>query len=159
MCRFFPCVIFIMFCLVFNSYMASCSLTCPYAKACWKGENSHGRPQKFFQGSGQRHYITRLCFFGCWRCNANGRSQNALLFLHHKKMPRETTRLIRIYFETFFKWSCIRVYHKAVLSVIRYSILLNWCINLIINVNSTMGAGRGERHPGFWKFHQKRLFS
>ena len=24
------------------------SLTCPYVKACCKGESSHGRPQKFF---------------------------------------------------------------------------------------------------------------
>jgi len=30
-----------------------------------------------------------------------------------KKMPHESTRSIRIYFEIFFKWSCIRVCHKG----------------------------------------------
>jgi len=35
-------------------------------------------------------------------------------------MPHESTRSFRIYFEIFFKWSCIRTCHKGVLSVIRY---------------------------------------
>jgi len=26
--------------------------------------------------------------------------------LHRKKIPRESTRFVRIYFEIFFKWSC-----------------------------------------------------
>ena len=43
-------------------------------------------------------------------------------FYTTKKMPHESTRSIRIYFEIFFKWNCIRVCHKSVLSVIRYSV-------------------------------------
>jgi len=42
-------------------------------------------------------------------------------FCTTKKMPHESMRSIRIYFEIFFKWSWIRVCHKGVLSVIRYS--------------------------------------
>jgi len=40
----------------------------------------HGRPQKFFQGT-----MSKFClsFTGCWQCNANGRSQNALPFVPH----------------------------------------------------------------------------
>jgi len=46
-------------------------------------------------------------FSVCWRCNANGRSQNVLLcFYATKKIPRESTRSIRIHFEIFWKWSC-----------------------------------------------------
>jgi len=40
----------------------------------------HGRAQKLFQG-GQCRFC--LSFSGCWRCNANGRSRNALPFLPH----------------------------------------------------------------------------
>jgi len=38
-------------------------------------------------------------------------------FYTTKKMPHESTRSIRIYFEIFFKWNCIRICHKGVLSV------------------------------------------
>jgi len=40
----------------------------------------NGRPQNFFQGE-----TSKFCssFSVWWRCNANGRSQNALPFLHH----------------------------------------------------------------------------
>jgi len=31
----------------------------------------------------------------CWRCNANGRSQNALSFLHYKEMPHVTVRITK----------------------------------------------------------------
>jgi len=41
-------------------------------------------------------------------------------FYATKKMPHESTRSIRIHFEIFFKWSCMRICHKVVLSVIRY---------------------------------------
>ena len=37
-----------------------------------------------------------------------------------KKMSHESTHSIRIYVETFFKWSCIRICHKGILFVIRY---------------------------------------
>jgi len=43
-------------------------------------------------------------------------------FYTTKKMPHESTRSIRTYFEIFFKWSCIGVpiCHNGVLSVILY---------------------------------------
>ena len=48
-----------------------------------------------------------------------------------KKMPHESTRSIRIYFEIFFKWSCIRVCHKCVAyflsSVTAFSELTHKC--------------------------------
>jgi len=37
----------------------------------------HGRPQKIFQGATSKFFLSSS---GCWRCNANGRSQNALPF-------------------------------------------------------------------------------
>ena len=48
-------------------------------------------------------------------------------FYTTKKMPHESTRSIRIYFEIFFKWSFIglRICNKGVLSLILY-VLLNW---------------------------------
>jgi len=55
-----------------------------------------------------------LSFSGYWRYNANGCSQNALLFYTTKKIPHESTCSIRIYFEIFFKWSCTRICHKGV---------------------------------------------
>jgi len=36
----------------------------------------------FFRGETSKFCLS---FLGCWRCNANGRSQNALTFLHHKE--------------------------------------------------------------------------
>jgi len=53
-----------------------------------------------------------LSFSGCWRCHENGRSQNALLFLHHKENLPWKQALFRIYFEIFFKWNC-RLYEFA----------------------------------------------
>jgi len=44
----------------------------------------HGRPQKLFQGGAKATFCVP-CFSGCWRCNAHGRSQNGLLFQHHKE--------------------------------------------------------------------------
>jgi len=41
----------------------------------------HGRLQKFFQVGAT--LIFCLSFSGCWRCNANGLSQNVLPFLPH----------------------------------------------------------------------------
>jgi len=55
-----------------------------------------------------------LSFSGCWRYNANGCLQIALLFYTTKKMPHKSTCSIRIYFEIFFKWNCIRIFHKCV---------------------------------------------
>jgi len=37
----------------------------------------------FSKGAGNVIILLRLYFLGCWRCNASGRSQNALLFLHY----------------------------------------------------------------------------
>ena len=42
----------------------------------------HGRPQKFFQGEAKSTFC--LPSSGCWRCDANGHTQNASLFRHHK---------------------------------------------------------------------------
>jgi len=42
--------------------------------------NSHGRPQKFFQGG---NIDNLLSFSGCWLFNASVRSQNSLHLLHH----------------------------------------------------------------------------
>ena len=42
----------------------------------------HGRPQKFFQGVTSKFCLS---FSVYWRCNANGRLQNALPFPHHKE--------------------------------------------------------------------------
>jgi len=53
-----------------------------------------------------------LSYLGCWRCNANGRSQNLSCFYTTKKIPRESMCSIRIYFEIFFEWSC-RLYQFA----------------------------------------------
>jgi len=39
----------------------------------------HGSPQKFFKGGTWKFWLS---FSGCWRYSANGRSQNALPFLH-----------------------------------------------------------------------------
>jgi len=41
----------------------------------------HERLQKFFQRGATSIFC--LSFSCCWRCNANGRSQNALHFLPH----------------------------------------------------------------------------
>jgi len=35
---------------------------------------------------------------GCWRCNACGPSQKALLFLHHKEMPNVTATVTKMCF-------------------------------------------------------------
>ena len=43
---------------------------------------SHGPPQKFFQVGAKSIFSSSSS--GCWRCNANGRTQNASLFSHHK---------------------------------------------------------------------------
>jgi len=39
-------------------------------------------------------------------------------FYTTKKMPHESMRSIRIYFEIFFKWSCTLICHKPALSLI-----------------------------------------
>jgi len=39
----------------------------------------HARQQKFFHGEGNVDIL--LIFSGCWRCNANGLSQNTFPFL------------------------------------------------------------------------------
>jgi len=58
-------------------------------------------------------------------------------FYTTKKIPHESTRSIRIYFEIFFKWSC-RLYEFATKVYLHSSIqrLLNWRINVVIIVNS-----------------------
>jgi len=42
-----------------------------------------GVRRKFSRGGKRRHFA--YPFSGCERCNANGPSQNALPFLHHKE--------------------------------------------------------------------------
>ena len=141
-----------MFCLIFNSYIISCSLTCPYVKACWKGENSHGRPQTFFQGRGQRHHITYIIL---------GADVPMQIYVHKtlycfyttKKMHHDSTRSICIYFEIFFNWSCIRVCHKSVLSVIRYSVC--WIGANISLWTPPWASGGGGKAPWFLKMLPK----
>ena len=53
------------------------------ARSADQGGLEHWRPQKFFQGRAKSTFC--LFFLDCWRCNANGRSQNALPFQHHKE--------------------------------------------------------------------------
>ena len=48
---------------------------------------THGRPQKFSQGGSK----STLSFSGCGRCNANGRTQNALPFYTTNKIPNVTS--------------------------------------------------------------------
>jgi len=43
----------------------------------------HGRPHNVFQEATSKFCLT---FTGYWRCNANGRSQNALPFLPHSSV-------------------------------------------------------------------------
>jgi len=57
---------------------------------------SHGRSQKFFQGRATWTFC--LSFSSCWRCNANRRSQNALLFPHHKENSRLTATVTKMPF-------------------------------------------------------------
>jgi len=52
-----------------------------------KQHQSHGCPQKIFQGEESLKF--RLSFLSCWQCNANGCSQNAIPFLpFNKNAPR-----------------------------------------------------------------------
>ena len=82
--------------------------------------------------------MSKFCWFfsGCWRCNANGRSRNALLFLHHKENLHESTNSIRVYFEIFLKCSC-RLYAFATELYFLSSVLLNCRIKVVTIVNST----------------------
>ena len=57
----------------------------PHPLAVRLCKHRHGRPQKFFQGWAKWTFC--LSFSGCRRYNANGRSHNALPFLHHKENP------------------------------------------------------------------------
>jgi len=72
----------------------------------------HGRPQKFFQGGATS--IFAYPFSGCERCNANGPTQNALPFLHHKENSPWKHALHSHWFEIVFRWSCIRVYEEVI---------------------------------------------
>jgi len=73
----------------------------------------------FSRGGKRRHCA--YPFSGCERCNANGPSQNALLFLHHQKNSPRKHALHSHYFEIVFRSCCIRVCEKVVLFVILYS--------------------------------------
>ena len=84
----------------------------------------------------------RLSFSGCERCSANGPSQNALLFLHHKENSPLKHVLCLHFFEIVFRWSCIRVCENIVLFVILYSffwigVLSN--ISIIVTCRSWIG--------------------
>jgi len=78
----------------------------------------HGRPQKLFLGSQRRHFAD--LFQVADVAMQMDVHKTIYSFYTTMKMPHESTRSMRIYFEIFFKWSCIRVCHKDVLSVIRY---------------------------------------
>jgi len=59
-----------------------------------------------------------LYFSGCWCYNANGCSQNAVLFLHHKQNAPWKHALHSNLFQVGLY--TVRVCHKRVHSVIRY---------------------------------------
>jgi len=144
-----------MFCLLFNSYMISCSLTCPYLNACWKGENAMGIRRKF--SSGMSSYY--LYFSGCWRCNENRRSQNALLFLHHKEYAPWKHALQLHLFWNLFQVELYTSLPQKCTSCHPLQRLLNWCTSLVIIVNSTISVGRGGAMPlDFENFTIKGLF-
>ena len=123
-----------MFCLVSISYLVSLTWLAHTSEPLERVKVAMGVADIFPGGA------TWTCcwsFSGWSLCNANGRSQNALLFLHHKKMPHESTCSTRIYFEIFFKWSCRRVWYEFMCTFYHpLQILWNWRINVVIIVNS-----------------------
>jgi len=56
-------------------------------------------------------------------------------FYTTKKMPHESTRSIRIYFEIFFKWTCIQV--RRVLPLSAFTVSLHH-LSKMSEVNSHM---------------------
>ena len=113
------------FCFIF--------MTCPYVEAYWKGESSHGNPQKFFQGV-KRRYIAYLFQVADVAMQMN--VQNALLFLHHKEnAPWKHASHSHLFWNLFQ----MELYTSLPQSSFCHplQLFLNWQINLVITVNST----------------------
>jgi len=154
--------------------MVSCSLTFLQLKACWKSENSHGRfcknfskgggniitlfrKYKFFQGRRHRYHMTYIFQIADIAMQIDVH-KSVCCFYTIKKMHHESTCSICIYFEIFFQWSCIRVCHKNVLSVICCSVCwIGTKISLLLLTPPWVLEG-GARPPGLWKFHKKGCF-
>jgi len=75
-----------------------------------------------------------LSFSGCWRCNANGRLQNPLLFLHKEnaqwKHALHSHLFWNLYVELYTSLPQRCTFCRPL------QLLLNWCINVVIIVNS-----------------------
>ena len=82
--------------------------------------SSPGRPQKFFQGGGQRQHFA-YHFQVADVAMKMDVHKTLSSFYTTKKIPHESTRSIRIYFEIFFKWSC-RLYEFATKVYFRSSV-------------------------------------
>ena len=61
--------------------MVSLTWLAHMSKLAERTKVAKGVRKNFSRGVQRRHFAS---FSGCWRCNANGHSQNALLFLHHE---------------------------------------------------------------------------
>jgi len=88
---------------------------------------AHGRPQKFFQGWGQRRH-----FADPFQVSDNAMQMDVTKTLFYtiktlstiytaKQIPRESTRSVRILFEIVFRWRYMRVCRNGGLSVFLYS--------------------------------------
>ena len=80
-----------------------------------------------------------LSFSSCWRCNANGRSENALLFLHHKENSPWKHALHSHLFLNLFPNVAVgytKLPQRCTFCHL-LQLLLNWRINAVIIVNST----------------------
>jgi len=80
--------------------------------ACYK----HGRPQKFSRRGQRRHFTSP--YSGCKWGNANGPTQNALPFLHHRENSSWKHAFRLHLFEILFRWSCIPVCGEVILFVV-----------------------------------------
>ena len=93
-----------------------------------------------------------LLFSGCWRCNADGRLQNAVLFLHHKENSPWKHALHSHLFEIFFKWSC-RLYEFATIGVLSI-ICYNFCW-----IGAWMSLSSWTPHKWVWNWTVARKSS
>ena len=102
--------------------MYICFIFSSVVQSLLKGESSHGRPQKFFQGLERRHFAFAYHFQVVDVPMQMDVHKTLYCFYTTKKMPNESMSSIRIYFEIFFKWSCtgLRICHKGVLFVTLY---------------------------------------
>ena len=102
-----------------------------------------GVHRNFSKGGATLSYY--LYFWGCWCYNANERSQNVLLFLHHKEnAPWKHMLHLHLFWNLFQIELYTRLPQECTFCYLLQH-LLNWCTNLVIIVNSTMGIRRGGK--------------